>query len=66
VATVNGNIGSLDLNAALRVLEQRGSARILARPQLLALSGEASARAFLAATNRLVLGGGPRLHPQRA
>jgi 2-isopropylmalate synthase len=27
---------------------------------------EASARAFLAATNRLVLGGGPRLHPQRA
>lgn len=41
-ATVNGNIGSLDLNAALRVLEQRGSARILARPQLLALSGEAA------------------------
>ena len=27
---------------------------------------EASAKAFLAATNRLVLGGGPRLHPQRA
>jgi hypothetical protein len=27
---------------------------------------EASAKAFLAATNRLALGGGPRLHPQRA
>ena len=40
--TLNGDSGSLDLNAALRVLEQRGSARILARPQLLALSGEAA------------------------
>jgi hypothetical protein len=26
---------------------------------------EAAARAFLAATNRLVLGAQPRLHPQR-
>ena len=42
VLTLNGDSGSLDLNAALRVLEQRGSARILARPQLLALSGEAA------------------------
>lgn len=40
--SLNGSVGSLDLNAALRVLEQRGSARILARPRLLALSGEAA------------------------
>jgi pilus assembly protein CpaC len=42
VVTLNGNSGSIELDAALRVLERRGSARILARPQLLALSGEAA------------------------
>ena len=36
----SGRLAGLDLNALLRSLEQRGSARILARPQLLALSGE--------------------------
>ena len=40
VLSGNGRLAGLDLNAVLRTLEHRGSARILARPQLLALSGE--------------------------
>lgn len=37
---IHGTAGDLGLDAALRALETRGAARILARPQLLALSGE--------------------------
>ena len=40
---VQGTAGDLRLDAALRALETRGAARILARPQLLALSGETAA-----------------------
>lgn len=40
LVTAGGHIAGLDLDAALRSLEQRGSTRILARPQILALSGE--------------------------
>lgn len=35
-----GRFAGLDLDAAVRTLEQRGAARILARPRILALSGE--------------------------
>lgn len=35
-----GRVAGLDLTAVLGGLEQRGAARVLARPQLLALSGE--------------------------
>lgn len=40
VASVAGQLAGRKLDAALRSLEQRGSARIFARPQILALSGE--------------------------
>lgn len=40
---IQGTAGDLRLDAALRALETRGAARILARPQLLALSGETAA-----------------------
>lgn len=39
---IHGTAGDLGLDAALRALETRGAARILARPQLLALSGESA------------------------
>ncbi len=40
VLSGTGRVAGLDLDAVLRTLERRGSARILARPQLLTLSGE--------------------------
>ena len=40
LVAARGRLAGLDLDAVLRTLEQTGSARILARPQLLALSGE--------------------------
>ena len=40
VLSGKGRLAGLDLGAVLRTLEQGGSARILARPQLLTLSGE--------------------------